>query len=107
MTREHYVLVGNEPRAVDLDTWLAWTAGLSFDAHRVALDEPAPGIEVSTVFLFGINHRYDDGPPLLFETIIFGGEHDEYQERYPTWDEAVAGHARAVAMVRASLGVAG
>ena len=46
---------------------------------------------VSTVFL-GLDHAFDGGTPLLFETMIFGGEHDEYQERYATWDEAEAGH---------------
>ena len=37
--------------------------------------------------------------PILFETMIFGGEHDQYQERYATREEAVEGHARAVAPV--------
>lgn len=34
-----------------------------------------------------------------FETMIFGGEHDQYQERYSTWDEAEAGHKRAIELV--------
>ncbi|KKN76361.1 hypothetical protein LCGC14_0370470 [marine sediment metagenome] len=29
---------------------------------------------------------------LVFETMIFGGEDDGYQDRYSTWDEAVKGH---------------
>ena len=37
--------------------------------------------------------------PILFETMIFGGEHHEYQERYTTWDEAIKGHKEAVALV--------
>jgi len=57
--------------------------------------------EVSTVFV-GIDHNFSSsGPPLLFETMIFGGEHDEYQERYSTWEEAEEGHERAVAKARA------
>lgn len=55
-------------------------------------------IYVSTVFL-GLNHAWRDGPPILFETMIFGGPHDRYQERYCTWDEAVAGHQRAIEMI--------
>ena len=51
---------------------------------------------VSTVFLV-LNHAHDDGPPVLFETMMFGGSLDEEQIRYRTWDEAVAGHRRAVA----------
>lgn len=52
---------------------------------------------VSTVFL-SIDHAYDGGLPVLFETMIFGGEHDEYQERYHTWEEAEYGHKRACAL---------
>lgn len=55
-------------------------------------------VRVSTVFL-GINHNFGDGPPILFETMIFGGKHDQYQDRYATYAEAVAGHAAAVQMV--------
>ena len=60
--------------------------------HRVALTEH-DGIKVSTVFLV-VDHAWEGGP-LLFETMIFGGEHDEYQWRYSTWDEAVVGHEAA------------
>ncbi len=53
--------------------------------------------KVSTVFL-GLNHRFmSEGPPILWETMIFGpwwGD-GEYQERYTSWDDAVAGHERA------------
>ena len=58
-------------------------------------------VQVSTVFL-GLDHRFGDGTPILFETMIFGGEHDEYQERYETWDEALEGHKRAIEMVKKS-----
>lgn len=50
---------------------------------------------ISTVFL-GLDHRYDrydgHGPPLVFETMIFGGPLDEEQARYATMDEAKEGH---------------
>ena len=44
------------------------------------------------------NNFFDDGPPILFETMVFGGKHDRYQERCSTWDEAVAQHDRIVEM---------
>jgi len=48
---------------------------------------------VSTVFI-GLDHRFfGDGPPLLFESMVFGGPLDGEQFRYPTWDAAAAGHA--------------
>lgn len=53
------------------------------------------GVRVSTVFL-GINHAWLGGPPVLFETMIFGGVLDQYQERCSTYDEAERMHRRAV-----------
>ncbi len=58
---------------------------------------------VSTVFL-GIDHNFEnEGPPLLFETMIFGGEHDQYQTRCSTWDEALIQHEEACKLVRNKL----
>ena len=55
---------------------------------------------VSTVWL-GRNHAYtDDTPPILFETMIFDGPHDEAMWRYETEDEATAGHAAVVNALR-------
>ena len=60
-------------------------------------------ITVSTMFLM-IDHSWeDDGVPILFETMIFGGERDGYQERYATWDEAVEGHQKALDLVQNKL----
>jgi len=56
-------------------------------------------VDVSTVFL-GLDHSWNGGPPLLFETMIFGGEHDKYQERCSTWAQAEAMHETACALVR-------
>jgi hypothetical protein len=68
-------------------------------SRRVALDD-INGATVSTVFL-GIDHRYGpDGPPVLFETMVFGGPLDQEQERCCTWDEAEMMHARMVERVR-------
>ena len=50
----------------------------------------------------GLDHAFMGGPPLLFETMIFGGEHDQFQERYSTWEEAMAGHKKAVELVFAA-----
>jgi len=64
-------------------------------------DTKVGDIWVSTVFLcmdhgFGRGSDDEDYNPVLFETMIFGGPHDqEYCERYCTWDEAVRGHREA------------
>lgn len=52
---------------------------------------------ISTVFLHmdhGLNFGQKDKihPPVLFESMIFGGSHDEYQRRYYTYNEALEGH---------------
>jgi hypothetical protein len=57
------------------------------------------GADVSTVFL-GLDHSFGHGPPLLFETMIFGGERDQYQERYSTLQDAMDGHDRAVELAK-------
>jgi hypothetical protein len=99
----YYILDGKEPRpAPDPMDWGRWFG--NFDNRRVAQTE-AEGITVSTVFL-GLNHQHGDGPPLLYETMIFAPglpDLDEWCERWTTWDEAEAGHAQAVALVNEAL----
>lgn len=87
---------GNPVPCSDSDEWAKMHEDV--DRRRVARDAVGD-VEVSTVFL-GIDHNWGGGPPLLFETMIFGGKHDEYQERYSTRAEAIAGHARALEMVK-------
>lgn len=65
---------------------------------RVAFDE-IEGVSVSTVWL-GIDHNfYGDGPPLIFETMIFGRELDQEQWRYATEYDARVGHQKACDLV--------
>jgi len=74
----------------------------AFGADRKVANDEIGDAQVSTIFLV-IDHNFgDDGPPLLFETMVFGGPLDESQERYSTWAEAVAGHARWVEKVKAT-----
>ena len=46
---------------------------------------------VSTVFL-GLNHNFDGGKPLLFETLADVGGNDDVVDRYETWKQAERGH---------------
>lgn len=70
-------------------TWAAWFE--KADRTVCKSSNPDKTIDVSTVFL-GLDHRFGEGPPLLFETMVFGGPLDQECERYTTWDEAIAGH---------------
>ncbi len=82
-------------KVADLQTW-----GKFFEsADRTVKQETIDAVKISTVFL-GIDHSCNDGPPVLFETMIFGGEHDGHQERCSTWKQAEQMHERACAMVR-------
>lgn len=67
----------------------------------VKQDSLSETIMVSTVFL-GLDHRMDgiEGPPVVFETMVFGGDFDQEQERYCTYEEAKKGHERWVADVK-------
>lgn len=73
--------------------WAKWFE----TAKRSIREDVLPdGTRISTVFL-GIDHNFfPGGRPLLFETMIFGGPHHHYQDRYSTRDEAIAGHLIAV-----------
>lgn len=57
---------------------------------------------VSTVWL-GIDHGFGYGAPILFETMVFGGEFDEWCLRYQTRAEALDGHRRVVAALQAGV----
>ena len=83
-------------RVASLEEWAR-----EFELHdrHVAITEIG-ACRVSTVFL-GVDHSFhDEGPPLLFESMVFGGPLDQEQRRYSTWDEAEAGHAELVEQVQ-------
>jgi hypothetical protein len=99
----YYILVDKEP--VPVDDVLEWAR--MFEGDRHVGNTTIKDVVVSTVFL-GIDHNFrPDGPPLLFETMVFGGEHDQYQDRYSTWEEAERGHAEICKMVQDSLELEG
>lgn len=73
--------------------------GKQFEKNRHVGDDTIDLVRISTVFL-GLDHQWGDGPPLLFETMIFGGPHDQYQMRCSTWDEAIKQHVETVNLVK-------
>ena len=79
---------------VDLREWGQWFETANRDVAQTHIGE----VRISTVFL-GFDHSFGQGSPRLYETMIFGGPHDGYQDHYSSRIEAAAGHARAVALV--------
>jgi len=75
-------------RSVDKTTindevWVS-TTFLCIDHNFLCFAEPWEGVKA------------EDKRPILFETMIFGGEYDKYQVRYHTLVEAKKGHWEAV-----------
>jgi hypothetical protein len=96
MAQGMYRLVGRLPVLCrDLHEWARWYE----KADRFVAQTNVGPMRVSTVFL-GLDHSFGGEHPILFETMVFDGGEDAYQERYETWDEAEKGHARAIAMAR-------
>lgn len=95
---------GNPVIAEDMLAWGLWMH--ETDRH-IAIDRIGD-VEVSTIFLgidFGAAMWFADDrnpltyQPLLWETMIFGGKHDTWQQRYRSREAALAGHKLAVEMV--------
>lgn len=113
MKEYKYILVDRKP-VVERDVlkWAEW-----FEKNRVIkvaqTDTPVKDpkwkeqrakVTVSTVFL-GIDHNFfesatTDYKPLVFETMIFGGPLDGYQDRTSTWQDAEAAHKVALDLVK-------
>lgn len=113
---DKWILNGTIPEpCLDLMRWAHW---LETADRRVASTELEYDIWVSTVFL-GLDHSWGDGPPILFETMVFGPpeqteifgrtrtlrpeSHLGDMARYSTWEEAMIGHGRIVGRVRVAL----
>ena len=103
---------GLDDQPVGMDEWMelmalkskarrrgsdGWTAPED-DPTRVGYDEIGE-VHVSTVWL-GLNHAWGDGPPLIYETMVFGGDHDQLQNRYSTRAQAEAGHKAICGAIR-------
>jgi hypothetical protein len=87
-----YILDENRvPIPVDLDTGARWFEE-NTDKRIVAKTSVKDNVEVSTVFL-GLTHGYgNDGRPILYETMVFGGANDGDCRRYATEEKAIDGH---------------
>lgn len=119
MNHGRYILDGKVPvPCEDLFTWAHW---IEKGANRVVRQEDVGNLWVSTVFL-ALDHNWlCDGPPMLFETIVFRDCTDADQEemdataerhgwqkvacpthialdyavRTPTWELALEAHEEA------------
>ena len=79
--------------------WAQWWS----TNNRQLADTKIGDVRVSTVFLATDHNHLRGGPPLLFETMVFGGSMDLHQERYVTYNDALLRHAAVVTEVIDSL----
>jgi len=99
----NYFVLDKDRNVIPVDDVLTWVD--FYNTHdRIVAQDNIGDVKVSTVFL-GLDHGYgfltgEVEPPIVFETMIFGGKHDLYQNRCATWTEAEAMHAKALAMVK-------
>jgi|GraSoiStandDraft_26_1057304.scaffolds.fasta_scaffold208824_2 hypothetical protein len=103
----HWRLEGHTPVPVPDDEVLAWAEWFQH-ADRTVVQEYIGPYFVSTVFL-ALDHNFSfTGPPILFETMVFGdggGAVGNYQERCSTWDEALDMHQRGLIWAVAKVAV--
>lgn len=105
---EFYMLDGKTAVPCTEEQCQAWRRS---DREKRAAGKPYPSrvaltkigdVTVSTVFLW-LNHGYDGGPPMIFETMVFGGPLAGDCERRSTWEEAEATHAEMVRQVKEAI----
>ena len=102
---DRYVLDEHgEPRPEpDLFVWADWFERTQRDGSRVVKQDYVEGgagqIGVSTVFL-GLDHNWRaTGPPVLWESLVFGTSLDGEMQRYTSKAAAIEGHKALVARV--------
>src|SRR5262249_10211352 len=88
----------------DLEIWGPWFERASRDGTRIVkqdfAEEQNTRVGWSTVFL-GLDHSHGrPGPPILWESLIFGTSLDGEMDRYTSRAAALRGHDRMLARVR-------
>lgn len=98
--KQNYILdeKGNPVAEPDLMKWAQWFE----KAERHVGNEQIGDSKISTVFL-ALDHAWNGGPPVLWETMVFGGTLDQEQDRCSgSREQAEAMHARMVERVKCS-----
>ncbi len=84
-----YILDENDEPVLEPNTlkWAQWYEG----GNRVLKQTQVGEVRVSTVFL-GLDHSFGQGSPVLWETMVFGGDRDQEMHRYSSKKEAIKHH---------------
>ncbi len=107
--KPYFVLVNGKIKPATLFEWCRWFEDDKLrrvDLTDISNEPNYPGGDrISTVCL-GLDHNHDFDPylthiPILFETMVFGGEYNNRMWRYATYGEAKIGHWQFVDCIRA------
>lgn len=105
MSLKHWILDDNHNLVeVDLITWAKYIEHP--DNRVVGYTQINSEVWVSTIFL-GIDHRFPSfppGPPLVFETLVFGGPLNGEGGRWVSYDDAKTNHEMFVKRARKAAG---
>ena len=97
-TRVHYAFKDGEIIEIhDFLEWAKWFERSATDPlYSRTIARIARGdVFISTVFL-SLDHSFDDGPPVLFETLVTVDGEEEDMLRYITLEEAKIGHGECI-----------
>jgi hypothetical protein len=89
----------------NLFIWAIWLETFDRRVQQDRFTVDGQDVRVSTVFL-GLDQRphagrkIRTGKPVLWETMIFGGERDGYCDRYSSRADALRGHAVALGLAK-------
>ena len=92
-----YILKYKKPIKATIEEYSKWIS--KNPKQKVVKQELINDSKVSTIFL-GLDHSWENNVPILWETMIFGGKEDMYQDRYTSYKEALVGHEKAVNLVK-------
>lgn len=93
-----YKLEGRRVVPCDLMEW-AMIIENKDKSRQIAKTDMPNGVWVSTVIM-GFDQGWGEGPPILFETMIFGGPHADATWRCSTYAQAEKQHQEALEMLR-------
>lgn len=102
--RPLFYVLDEDGNAVPEPDTLTWGHRMELGGRIVGRTVLPTGHTISTVFL-GLDHNFArQGPPILWETMIWTGSDEDrlwldYQERYTSRADAIAGHTRAIDMI--------
>jgi hypothetical protein len=87
---------------VVVEDTLDWAIWFDQSKNRIVAQEMVGQLWVSTVFL-GLDHNFGDGPPVLWETMVFGDDQMDRDRCSGSREQALAMHERMVKKVKGTL----